>query len=154
MTFAALRLCQAVLCWSKDRRIWCEWYYGRRQLPPPTRLCPPLPPSFCDFSKSVTCLMFQFICKNGPNKSKWLSGKESTCQCRTHRRPGFNLWVRKIPWRREYLPTPVFLPGESHGQRSLEGYSPQGGKELDTTESEHTRLDCIPLLVYAPPWLE
>ena len=37
-------------------------------------------------------------------------------------RAGFNPWVRKIPWRREWLPTPIFLPGESHGQRSLVGY--------------------------------
>ena len=42
--------------------------------------------------------------------------------------------VRKIPWRREWLPTPVFLLGESHGQRSLVGYSAWGHKELDTTE--------------------
>ena len=39
-------------------------------------------------------------------------------------RPGFDLWVGKIPWRREWLPTPVFFPGEFHGQRSLESYSP------------------------------
>ena len=49
-------------------------------------------------------------------------------------RPGFKPWVRKIPWRREWLPTPVFLPRETHGQRSLTGYSPCGHKELDTTE--------------------
>ena len=42
--------------------------------------------------------------------------------------------VRRIPWRSEWLPTPVFLPGESHGQRSLVGYSPWGCKESDTTE--------------------
>ena len=41
--------------------------------------------------------------------------------------------VGRIPWRREWQPIPVFLPGESHGQRSLGGYSPQGQKELDTT---------------------
>ena len=41
-----------------------------------------------------------------------------------YRRHRFNPWVRKIPWRREGLPTPVFLPGEFHGQRSLMGYSP------------------------------
>ena len=52
-------------------------------------------------------------------------------QCRT---PGLNPWVRKIPWRREWLPTPVFLPGESQGQRSLAGSSPWGRKELDTTK--------------------
>ena len=40
----------------------------------------------------------------------------------------------KIPWRRKRQPTPVLLPGESHGGRSLVGYSPWGGKELDTTE--------------------
>ena len=42
--------------------------------------------------------------------------------------------VRKIPWRTEWLPTPVFLPGEFHGQRSLVGYSPWGHKESDRTE--------------------
>ena len=43
-------------------------------------------------------------------------------------------WVRKIRWRRKWQPIPVFLPGESHGQRSLVGYSPWGWKELDTSE--------------------
>ena len=47
---------------------------------------------------------------------------------------GFNPWVGKIPWSRKQQLTPVFLPGESHGQRSLAGYSPWGHKELDTTE--------------------
>ena len=42
--------------------------------------------------------------------------------------------VGKIPWRRAWQPTPVFLPGEFHGQRRLVGYSPQGHKESDTTE--------------------
>ena len=46
----------------------------------------------------------------------------------------FDPWVPKIPWRRKWQPTPVFLPGESHRRRSLEGYSSQGCKELDTTE--------------------
>ena len=50
------------------------------------------------------------------------SGKESSCQCRSHKRRGFNPQVRKIPWRRVRPPTPVFLPRESHGQRSLVGY--------------------------------
>ena len=54
--------------------------------------------------------------------------------CLQCRRPGFNPWVGKISWRREWLPTPVFLPGESYGERSLVGYSPWGHKELDTTE--------------------
>ena len=46
----------------------------------------------------------------------------------------FDPWVRKIPWRREWLPMPVFLPGEFRGQRSLLGYSPWGHKESNTTE--------------------
>jgi len=46
----------------------------------------------------------------------------------------FNPWVGKIPCRRKWQPTPVFLPGESHGQRSLADYSPWGHKELDMTE--------------------
>ena len=51
-----------------------------------------------------------------------------------YRRPGFDPCVRKLPWRRKWQPTPVFLPGKSHGQRSLMGYSPWGCKESDTTE--------------------
>ena len=51
---------------------------------------------------------------------RWLSDKESTCQCRKPRRCRFNPWVGKIPWRRKWQPTSVFLPGETHGQRSLE----------------------------------
>ena len=53
---------------------------------------------------------------------RWLNGKQSTCQCRRHRRLGFNPWVRKIPWRRKWQPTPVLLPGDFYGQRSLVGY--------------------------------
>ena len=61
----------------------------------------------------------------------WLSGKEFTCQ---HRRRGFDPWVGKIPWRWKWQPTPVFLPGKSHGHRGLVGYSPRGLKQLNTTE--------------------
>ena len=43
-------------------------------------------------------------------------------------------WVWKIPWRRKWQPTPVFLPGKSHGQRSLVGYNPWGRKESNVTE--------------------
>ena len=60
------------------------------------------------------------------------SGKEPACQCW---RLGFDSWVGKIPWRRAWQPTPVFLPGNSHGQRSLEGYSPWGRKESDMAEA-------------------
>ena len=53
----------------------------------------------------------------------WLSGKESTCQC-------FEPWVGKIPWRRRWQSTPVFLPGKFHWQRSLVSYSPWGCKRV------------------------
>ena len=62
------------------------------------------------------------------------SGKEPSCQCRRHKRHRFHPWVRKSPWRRWWQPTPVSLPGESHGQRSLVGYRPWGRKESDMTE--------------------
>ena len=62
-------------------------------------------------------------------------GKENACQCRGHKRGSSNPWLRKMPWRRKWQPTPVFLPGESHGRRSLVGYHPWGHKELDTSEA-------------------
>ena len=65
---------------------------------------------------------------------QWLGSKESACQLR---RPRFDPWVGKFPWRRKWQPTPVLLPGESHGGRSLVGYSPWGCKELETTERLH-----------------
>ena len=70
--------------------------------------------------------------------SRWLSGKESACQCRRCKRCGFDPWFGKIPWRRKWQPIPVFLPGESHGQRRLAGYSSWDHKELDTAEHKHT----------------
>ena len=62
-------------------------------------------------------------------------GKESACNVET--------WVWKIPRRREWLPTPVFWPGELHGQRSLMGYSPRGLKESDRTEQVKHSTDSI-----------
>ena len=75
------------------------------------------------------------------------SGKESACQCRRH---GVDPWIRKIPWRRKWQPTTVFLPGEFHGQRSLAGYSPCSHKESDTVELL-TYITYIPSLVDLPP---
>ena len=54
--------------------------------------------------------------------------------CLQYRRPGFSPWVGKIPWKREWIPTPVFWPGEFHRQRSLAGYGSWGRKGLDMTE--------------------
>ena len=63
-----------------------------------------------------------------PGFPRWLTGKESACQCR---RCGFDPWV---PWRRKWQPIPVFLPGKSRGQRSLVGYNPWGHKKPDTSQ--------------------
>ena len=63
------------------------------------------------------------------------SGKEPAWHCRRHKRCRSDPWVRKIPCRRTWQPTPVFLPGKSHGQRSPKGYSQRGHKELDTTKT-------------------
>ena len=61
----------------------------------------------------------------------WFSSKDSACQCR---RQDFDPWVGKIPWRRKWQPNPVFLPGKSHRQRSLVGYSPWDPKQVDVNE--------------------
>ena len=63
------------------------------------------------------------------------SGKESACQCRRRKRCELDPWDRKIPWSRKWQHTPVFLHGESHGQRSLADYNPWGHKESDMTEA-------------------
>ena len=68
-----------------------------------------------------------------PGLPKWCSGKASSANA-GDRRYGFNLWDRKIPWRRKWQPMPVLLPGKSHGWRSLVGYSPWDHKESDMTE--------------------
>ena len=70
---------------------------------------------------------------------KRLSSSSSSSSSHRHRRRcdcshRFDPWVEKIPWKRKWQPTPVFLPGKSQGQRSLVGYSPWGCKELDTME--------------------
>ena len=66
--------------------------------------------------------------------SCWLSDKEFSLQCRRCR---FDPWVGEILWRRKWQPTAVFLPGKSHGWRSLVSYSPWGRKESDTTKRLH-----------------
>ena len=63
-----------------------------------------------------------------------VSGQSPACQCRRRKRRGFNPWIRKIPWRRTWQSTPVFLPGVPHGWRCLVGYSPWGPKASNMTE--------------------
>ena len=97
-------------------------------LPPPYPLCQPwlLAPKIKQIYLSTS-----FPCGS--------AGKEFTCKCK---RPGFNLWVGKIPWRRERLSTPVFWPGELHGL-----FIPWGCKESDKTEQLSPSLSTFP-----PTW--
>ena len=74
-------------------------------------------------SKHSICLI-----SNNSSSSWWFIGKESAYQ---YRRCRFDPWVKKISWRRQWKPIPIFLPGKFHGQRSLVGYSPWGRKKLD-----------------------
>ena len=87
--------------------------------------------------------LFSFFC-NTYRFLGGLAGKEPACNAGD---PGL-IWIGKIHWRREWLPTPVFLPGEFHGQRSLEGYSPRGHKGLDMTERLTLSLFSHCLLIY------
>ena len=66
-------------------------------------------------------------------------------------RLGFDPWVGKIPWKGKWQPTPVFLPGESHGQRSLAGYSLWDHKESDTTERLNTAQHIYAVAVLSFP---
>ena len=95
------------------------------------------------------------VAKSGTQLSDWtelnwwyskgfpvgISGKEHACQCRRHKRLGLSPWIGKIPWRRVWQPTSIFLPGESHGHRSLVGYSPWGRKSQ--TWLKQCRHDCM-----------
>ena len=81
-------------------------------------------------NEEVNILMVLLITLNSLGLPRWISGKESACQCRSLRRCGFDPWVRNILWRREWQSTLVFLPEKSHGQRSLVGYSPWGRKRV------------------------
>ena len=100
--------------------------------------------SGCLFVKIPFMLLFTILCalvldgdyQRAPLMVQMV--KESACQCRRLKRRGFNPCVKKIPWRRKWQPTAVFLPGECHGQKSLAGYSPWSHKELATTEHTHT----------------
>ena len=75
------------------------------------------------------------------------SGKDPACQCMRCKRRGFDPWVGKIPWRRSWQPTPVFLPGDSHGQRSLAGSTVHRllncQTQLKWLSTQHVSLQCV-----------
>ena len=100
-------------------------------------------------SSSLSGFLMHLWLASGETIARWFSmtsatylgfpggscGKEPACQFRKQKRCWFNSWVGKVPWRRAWQSTPVFLPGESLGQRSLADYSPWGHEESDTTEA-------------------
>ena len=85
----------------------------------------------CDWVTSLSLSLFLYS-KGFPSVARY---KDPTCQCRRHWRGRFDPWIGKIPWRRAWQTTAGFLPGESHGQRNLVGYSPWDHKELGMTEA-------------------
>ena len=76
--------------------------------------------------------------------ARGISGKDSACQCRTHKRHGFDLWVGKIPWSRKWQPRPVFLPGKFQTEE-LGGLQFTGSQRVKMTENA-----CI--YITAMPW--
>ena len=82
-------------------------------------------PQVCAHSNSVSLHLILHLLQSPPTPPWWLRWQRICLQCR---RPGFNPWIRKIPWRRQWHPTPVLLPGKSHGWRSLVGCTPWGHK--------------------------
>ena len=99
---------------------------------------PARPPGLAGHGWAPFCLSASF---SSPVKLGFPSSsdsKESACNAGG---PEFSPWVRQIPWRRKWQPTPVFLPGEFHGQRSLAGYSPWGCKRFghDWATNTHTK---------------
>ena len=130
-----------ILCWFLPHIIVNQPQVYLHPLPhePPSHLPPPTPshPSRLLQSPHLSSL-------SHTANSHWLSILHTIVymlgvpggtsgKCRRHKRCGFDSWAGKIPWRRAWQPTPVCLPAESHGQRSLEGYRPQCCKESDTS---------------------
>ena len=92
--------------------------------------------------------IYIYICTSPGGFPGGSDGKRICLQCKG---PRFNPWVVNIPWRREWLHTPVFLPGKPHEQRSLAGCSPWGCIELDKTEwltHTHTTFISVILLIF------
>ena len=93
------------------------------------------PPAVC--GPLVFRLPWDLLVSSSSHRLPWeLSSKAPACQCRRRK---FNPWVGKMPWRRKWQPTPVFLPGKSHGQRSLVGDSPQGCKRVEHNSATKQR---------------
>ena len=103
---------------------------GRSGSPSPAALSPPGDSS----AMNGLCCPADTLAVFELGLPRWLSGKEPACQCRRCGKHGFNPWVGKILWSKEWQHTLVFLPGESHGWRNLAGCDPEGRRESDAAE--------------------
>ena len=132
LSFTYLTLSELWAAWGRDRVSWADGKAYRagesKLLAKWNRWNQPIK-VICKMPLQKFVLIIILMC-NIIGVPWWLSSKEPACQCRGRR---FHPWVGKIPWRRKWQPTPVFLPGKFKGHRSLAGYSPWGCKGLDTT---------------------
>ena len=108
---------------------------------PQTRLSTPAMPHPHPTQPQPQCflVLINLNCCSFAHPPGGASGKEPTCQCRRHKRFGLDPWVRKTPWSKKWQLIPVFLPGESLGQRSLVGCSPQSLTESEATSVQFSR---------------
>ena len=111
--------------------------------------------------EAAFCSIFFSFLDIGNTTLAFLGGSDGKESAYNEGDSRFSPWVRNICWRREWQPTPVFLPGEFHGQRSLAAYSPWGHKELDTTEQlththththTHTLTHTVTSVSIFPSW--
>ena len=120
----------------RDATQYCAMTYMGTELKTTMGICICIMDSFCCATETNTTLYINYtLTKINLEKKQqhwWMQWLRQWRICLQCGRPGFDSWVRKIPWRREWQPTPIFLPGESHEQRSLVGYHPWGHKESDT----------------------
>ena len=122
----------SLFCWCKPFLRWCKMWFSELIL---SSLFPSSPATVSQEHPLTPLCGFT----HSSEFARWHSDQEPSCQCtRCKRGSLFDPWVRKIPWRRKWKPTPSFLPREFHGQRSLVGYSPWGCKESDVTEHTYT----------------
>ena len=128
----------------KEAQLGCgvQGFYWGLVMPLVSRFFEGQADAVCACAQSLSCVQFFAtpwtvahqapVSMGFPRQEHWSGGKESACQCT---RRGFDPWVGKIPWRRKWQPTPVFLPGESQRRGSLVGCRLWGCTESDMTEA-------------------
>ena len=130
-----LNKCISILLTKKEQEMWELWKTKE------AHLILNIQEHLSSTSQEECCIFFHIPNSLQIVSTWWLSCKEFTSQCKRH---GFNPWVGKIPWRKKWQYIPVFLPGKSHWQRSLGGYSPWGLKwvrhDLTTDNNNNTYL--------------